>query len=67
MKVPMSEKSSDIKDMIESVMPGTAQAIQEKKCPFCKEPITTFHDKLSMKEYEISGLCQSCQDEMFGE
>jgi hypothetical protein len=25
-----------------------------------------FRDDLSIKEYQISGLCQSCQDDVFG-
>lgn len=39
-----------------------------KLCPFCKEPIKMedFKDALSRKEYTISGLCQCCQDKMFG-
>lgn len=37
-------------------------------CPFCGKPIDKkdFKDELSRKEYEISGLCQKCQDETFG-
>ena len=37
-------------------------------CPFCKTKIdlTKFKDPLSFKEYKISGLCQTCQDKMFG-
>lgn len=37
-------------------------------CPFCgKEivPENEFKDGLSLREYEISGLCQSCQDDFF--
>ncbi len=40
------------------------------KCPFCKVEITMEDllkmDELSRKEYGISGLCQTCQDKMFG-
>ena len=38
-------------------------------CPFCTNPISKdeFRDELSLKEYQISGLCQNCQDEMFGD
>ena len=38
-------------------------------CPFCKKPVVMadFTDELSVKEYKISGLCQKCQDETFGE
>lgn len=40
----------------------------EHRCPFCGAPIdpNCFRDELSKREFEISGLCQSCQDEMFG-
>jgi len=37
-------------------------------CPFCKDAVKVedFRDELSRKEFNISGLCQKCQDEMFG-
>ena len=37
-------------------------------CPFCSWPVdpTTFRDERSRREFEISGLCQNCQDGMFG-
>lgn len=31
----------------------------------CGELISDFNDELSAREYEISGLCQSCQDRVF--
>ena len=36
-------------------------------CPFCKQKIDEkeFVDDISRREYEISGLCQKCQDEFF--
>jgi len=43
--------------------------VEEKRCPFCDKLIdieTEFRNDLSIKEYVISGLCQNCQDEMFG-
>ena len=36
-----------------------------KKCVTCGKKITKFKDDLSVKEYDISGMCQKCQDEMF--
>lgn len=39
--------------------------IKAGKCPFCKEKVGQFRDALSKREYEISGLCQKCQDEMW--
>lgn len=32
----------------------------------CGKPITPFKDEQSRKEYTISGLCQYCQDIIFG-
>ena len=44
-------------------------AVESGRCPSCKEPINpaTFQDDLSLKEFRISGLCQKCQDDIFGE
>lgn len=51
------------------ILPGAAEEIKNNKCPFCNQTIdqTEFRDELSRKEYSISGLCQRCQDEVFGE
>ena len=35
-------------------------------CVTCHKPIGEFRDNLSAKEYKISGMCQDCQDEIFG-
>lgn len=46
------------------------EMFEDKKngiCPFCKKKvdINDFKDKLSEREFQISGLCQKCQDEFF--
>ena len=41
----------------------------EGKCPFCGKEIDIekeFRNEISKKEFRISGLCQKCQDEMYG-
>jgi len=38
------------------------RSVLDKKIPFPGE----FTDALSIKEFHISGLCQSCQDRTFG-
>ena len=63
---PMNEKTSGMKVAIEKIFPGTMQAIEKERCPVCGEKITGFKDALSKKEYSISGMCQTCQDEVFG-
>jgi hypothetical protein len=42
--------------------------VEAGNCPFCGKPVfmEDFTDALSRKEYGISGLCQKCQNEMFG-
>ena len=44
------------------------KAVEQKKCPICgiKISMVAFRDELSVKEYEISGICQKCQDDIFG-
>ena len=35
--------------------------------PFgCGKPAKQFRDELSRREFSISGLCQNCQDKVFG-
>jgi len=40
------------------------------KCPTCPREFDSsseFRDNLSKEEYKISGMCQFCQDKVFGE
>ena len=41
-------------------------AIAGNGCVKCGEGAADFTDELSRKEYGISGLCQCCQDGIFG-
>lgn len=66
MKRPMSEKSPGMVRSIEKMFPGTLKSISEDKCPTCLKPIRGFRDNVSVTEYEISGMCQKCQDKVFG-
>ena len=40
-----------------------------KDCKICRKPVNhdDFTDEISRKEWKISGLCQKCQDNVFGE
>ena len=40
--------------------------IKSNHCSFCDSPDLDFRDALSRKEYSISGICQTCQDKVFG-
>ena len=41
--------------------------VNQGYCPFCHKKVNTldFRDALSIREFEISGICQSCQNETF--
>jgi hypothetical protein len=60
-----SEKSPEIAGMLESLF-GRTTAIDKGICVSCHQPVGQFKDNLSYREYGISGLCQACQDKVFG-
>ncbi|MBC8303014.1 MAG: hypothetical protein H8E55_45575 [Pelagibacterales bacterium] len=46
---------------------SASNLVSEEGCNTCaKEYPLTFKNIPSFKEYKISGMCQSCQDEVFG-
>ena len=59
------EKSAEVAEFLESMF-GRTTAIENEMCVSCKEDIRDFRDDLSKREYAISGLCQQCQDGVFG-
>ena len=65
-----SEKSPELESFLEYAL-GQTTAIKNNRCiapPIgCGFPIGEFSDKLSLREYKISGLCQRCQSEIFGD
>lgn len=44
------------------------ETVEKGNCPFCGEHVNLdeFRDELSRKEFQISGICQKCQDDFFG-
>ena len=42
------------------------QAVEEGVCVTCGEEASKFRDEVSEREYQISGMCQSCQNDAFG-
>jgi|TARA_R100001129_G_scaffold106099_1_gene72511 hypothetical protein len=43
------------------------KCIEAKICSWCSDNVKNLRDKKSKIEYQISGLCQDCQDETFRE
>lgn len=60
-----------LQSLVDELVKNRIGYIQEearhyKICTWCGNPVTAFRDKLSEKEYDISGFCQKCQDDTFG-
>jgi hypothetical protein len=49
-------------------LPDAKEAVIKDVCPTCGAPIREedFRDGLSRREYGIYGMCQKCQDSVFG-
>lgn len=62
-----THKSPEIENFLEGAF-GRTTAIHEARCSSCQDPVAMedFRDDLSRKEYRISGLCQKCQDSVWG-
>lgn len=66
-----SEKSPAIEQFLSDMIgQSRVETIESDRCvpaPIgCGGDASAFRDALSRKEYSISGLCQKCQDEIFG-
>jgi len=60
------ERTSQIDEFIKYVFnTDNKEVIENNNCTFCNNPNLKFRDKLSKKEYNISGACQDCQDLIF--
>lgn len=66
-----SEKSPVIDAILADITGKDRRAtILSGKCTTClatELTVESFTDDLSRKEYTISGMCQACQDAVFGE
>jgi hypothetical protein len=60
-------KHQGIEQML-SALTGVSRvgAVSENSCVTCSGEAKSFRDAISKKEYTISGMCQSCQDSIFG-
>ncbi len=56
--------------LMQFIAPNTAVPIQKAMetnvCAKCGKDASSFTDELSEREYKISQLCQTCQDDAFG-
>lgn len=52
-------------DIMKTLFPEEMKRVADGLCPLCGLPIGKFRDALSVKEFQISWLCQGCQDQVF--
>ena len=45
----------------------TSGALALGICVSCAEDASSFHSEIAKREYQISGLCERCQDEIFND
>ena len=43
-----------------------SESLSTAMCVTCGGEASEFRDDLSRREYKISGMCQTCQDSVFG-
>ncbi len=68
MAIP-EEKSQGIDDFLKNTLGGKDRktAIKADQCVACDDPDMNFREEIDRREYAISGMCQKCQDEAFGD
>jgi hypothetical protein len=73
-------RSPELENMLNKLMPEREQRLKEHKCVTCGNELkikpdpehlgyfinNEFRDSLSVREFQISGMCQKCQDLVFG-
>jgi len=63
-------KKPDENKPVFSIFPEKLKAIKEGKCTGCDKPLkgvnTEFRNEVSRREYSVCGMCQACQDSIFG-
>lgn len=68
--IPLDEKVPAIEGLLDGVASMFGRDRKESMagsiCVSCGKSAAEFRDDLSRREYGISGLCQACQDSVFG-
>ena len=61
-----ADKAPEIEKIL-NLLFGRTESIESKTCVFCGKPVDldSFEDEVSLKEFHISGICQTCQNDTF--
>ena len=57
----------DLIGLFPEIFPEETARRAAGKCATCGGEVGEFKDELSQKEFDITGTCQKCQDEVFVE
>jgi hypothetical protein len=63
----MMKRAPKVQDFIDKIAEQAGMRVEEGQCCICRRKILSisFRDLLSYQEYEISGMCQWCQDDFY--
>jgi hypothetical protein len=61
-----TDKAPEIDRILTEITGKVRRKVIGEGCMTCDYPDLAFRDELSKREYTISGMCQRCQDEVFG-
>ena len=66
--LPPSLKSIEVDQVLDKIFGRSrTKSIKDAICIKCEDTNLSFKDEVSAIEYSISGLCQTCQDDLFGD
>ena len=61
-----TKKALPLEQALDNLLPFPhRESIRHDRCSCCNGDATNFDDALSVREYAISGFCQTCQDSVF--
>ena len=58
-------KGKEVKQFLDDTL-GRTEKIKSSACVSCDATDVKFRNQVSRKEYTLSGMCQTCQDDFFG-
>lgn len=62
-----TSKNKSIRDFQSALMGvDVVESIRANRCVSCQGPAIEFRDENSRKDFPITGLCQACQDGVYG-
>jgi hypothetical protein len=64
---PVPDVSNVQKRPADILFPDRIPKMKARVCMTCSGKVEGFDSELSQKEFLISGMCQKCQDSIFGE